>query len=288
LLTFEPYKIGLFLAQNLFSKEKTAICFCPMSIVTLTSDWNQDDFYTAALQGRILSRCPGAIVVTITNQVPAFNIAIAAFQLKHACGHFPEGTIHIIAVNGEMKEKRPCVALKSKGQYFIGFDNGIFGLLMDEEPQEVVTIADKNSSSFPELTLFAEAACDIIIAEGLSNLGADYSRLYKQVPMLPTIDESVISGSIIYIDSYRNAFTNISHELFNQIGKGRPFEIFVQSNHNKIDRLNEWYGESSLGEMLALFNSLGLLEIAINGGNAADLLNLSLNSSVRVKFREIN
>jgi S-adenosylmethionine hydrolase len=110
--------------------------------------------------------------------------------------------------------------------------------------------------------------------------------MYKQVPMLPTIDESVINGSVIYIDSYKNAFTNINRELFDQIGKGRPFDIFVQSNHNRINRLNKRYGESSLGEMLALFNSIGLLEIAINGGNAADLLNLSINSSVRIKFKE--
>ena len=56
--------------------------------------------------------------------------------------------------------------------------------------------------------------------------------------MLPAIDESVINGSVVYIDSYKNAITNISRELFDQIGKGRPFEIFVQSNHNRIDRLN--------------------------------------------------
>ena len=37
-------------------------------------------------------------------------------------------------------------------------------------------------------------------------------------------------------------------------------------------------------EILALFNSVGLLEIAINSGNAADLLNLSTNSTIRVKF----
>jgi S-adenosylmethionine hydrolase len=136
--------------------------------------------------------------------------------------------------------------------------------------------------------VFAEAACEIMLSNGISGLGAGYDQLYRQVPMLPTIDESLISGSIVYIDSYRNAFTNISRDLFEQIGKGRPFDIFIQSNHNRISRLNDWYGESSQGEMLALFNSIGLLEIAINGGNAADLLNLSINSPVRVKFRETN
>jgi S-adenosylmethionine hydrolase len=88
--------------------------------------------FTAAVKGWILKRCPGTIVVDITNQVPAFNIALAAFQLKHACCHFPAGTIHIIAVNSEMKETRPFIALKTKDQYFISYDNGIFGLLLME------------------------------------------------------------------------------------------------------------------------------------------------------------
>ena len=257
-----------------------------MSIVTLTSDWNKDDYYSAAVKGKILNRCPDTIIVEITNQVPAFNIALAAFMLKNACKHFPSDTVHITAVNGESKEMRPYVALKANYQYFIGYDNGIFGLLLDNEPEEVVAINSKNSGSFPELSVFADAACDLILKKKLSELGEAYTQLYKQVPMLPTIDESVINGSVIYIDSYRNAFTNISKELFDQIGKGRTYEIFVQSNHNRISRLNQRYGDSSPGEIVALFNSIGLLEIAINGGNAADLLNLSLNSSVRIKFKD--
>lgn len=257
-----------------------------MPIITLTSDWNKDDFYSAAVKGKILSRCPDTIIVDITNQVPAFNIALAAFVLKNACKHFPSDTVHIIAVNGESMEMRPYIALKANHQYFIGYDNGIFGLLLDGEPDEIVAIKSMNSGSFPELAVFADTACDIIHKKELTELGEAYSQLYKQVPMLPTIDESVINGSVIYIDSYRNAFTNISKELFDQIGKGRAYEIFVQSNHNRISQLNQRYGDSSPGEIVALFNSTGLLEIAINGGNAADLLNLSLNSSVRIKFKE--
>ena len=256
-----------------------------MSIVTLTSDWNKDDFYSAAVKAKILNRCPGTLVVDIANQIPAFNIALAAFQVRYSYKHFPEGTIHIIAVNSECGEKRPYIALRTSGHFFIGYDNGMFGLLLDEPPQEIVCLKDKDSGVFPELSVFTEAACEIINKKKLSGLGDPYGQLYKQVLMLPTIDESEINGSVIYIDSYKNAFTNISHELFDQIGKGRSFDIFVQSNHNRISHLNQRYGESSLGEMLALFNSIGLLEIAINGGNAADLLNLSLNSSVRIKFK---
>ena len=104
------------------------------------------------------------------------------------------------------------------------------------------------------------------------------------MPLLASINESVIAGSVIYIDSYQNAITNISRELFEKIGKGRPFEILVQSYHYKINRINKTYNETSDGELLAIFNSVGLLEIAINRGKVAELLNIGLHSNIRVKF----
>ena len=256
-----------------------------MSIITLTSDWNTDDFYSAAVKGRILSRCPAARIVDITNQVPPFNISLAAFQLKYSYKHFPAGSIHIIAVNSEIMQNHPCVVLKADDHFFIGADNGIFGLILDKDPDEIVTIEDQNSGTFPELTVFADAACQINQTGKLPEYGIKFEKLHNQVPMLPTIEESVINGSVIYIDSYKNVLTNIHIELFQQIGKGRSFEILVQSNHYRIKSLNRKYGDSSPGELLALFNSLGLLEIAINQGNAADLLNLALNSSIRIKFK---
>lgn len=257
-----------------------------MSIVTITSDWNSDDYYSAAVKGKILSRCPDTTLVNITNQVPPFGIAQAAFQLRHAYRHFPAGSVHLIAVNSETKEKQAAIALKANEHYFIGNDNGIFGLILDEDPDEVVQIDCPADDTFPELSVFAEAVCDLLTSGKLGSLGKHYKLVNKRVPMLPTIDESVINGSVVYIDSYKNALTNINRELFDQIGKGRPFEIFIQSNHYRINRLNERYSESSLGEMVALFNSIGLLEIAINGGNAAELLNLSINSPIRIKFRQ--
>jgi S-adenosylmethionine hydrolase len=38
--------------------------------------------------------------------------------------------------------------------------------------------------------------------------------------------------------------------------------------------------------LLAIFNSLGLLEIAIRNGNAAGLLRLTTDSTIRIDFKE--
>jgi hypothetical protein len=102
---------------------------------------------------------------------------------------------------------------------------------------------------------------------------------------MATIEKSVINGSVIFIDSYGNAITNITHEIFESVGKGRVFEILVQSNHYKITRINRFYNDTTeQAELLAIFNSSGLLEISMFRANVSQLLSLSINSIVRVKF----
>lgn len=259
-----------------------------MAIVTLISDWNQDDYYIASVKGKILSRCPDTIFVDVSHRVPAFNTALAAFILKNSFGNFPSGTIHIIAVRSVPDKEGALVAVRYRDQYFIGSDNGIFGLILDEEPQQVVRLEAGNGDTFPELNVFAEVVCDIIHS-GIGNIsGADHGPLKRQVPMLPAIDENIINGSVIYIDSYRNAITNITRDIFEQIGKGRSFEILVQSNHYRIKNISRTYDDNLSGDMIAIFNNAGYLEIAIQYGNAAGLLNLDVSSSVRVRFREMS
>ena len=66
--------------------------------------------------------------------------------------------------------------------------------------------------------------------------------------------------------------------------KGRKFSIYVQSFSYKIEEIVENYADVEDGDMLALFNSLNLLEIAIRNGFLTELLALSVGSSIMVKF----
>jgi S-adenosyl-L-methionine hydrolase (adenosine-forming) len=258
-----------------------------MSIITLTTDWHNNDYYAGAIKGRILSNCDGATVVDISHNIQTFNVAQAAFIIKNTFHHFPEGTVHIIAVNEEKPMNRGHIAVKAGGHYFLSADNGVFGLVLDEGPHQIIELRNKSSQqyfSFPSLYILSDAACHLAKGGMIEDLGIELADYYHQIPLLPVIDELIISGSVIYIDSYQNAITNITEELFQSIGGGRAYEIYVQSNHYKINKINRFYHETSVGELLAVFNSLGLLEIAINNGNAAELLNLNINSTIRVKF----
>jgi S-adenosyl-L-methionine hydrolase (adenosine-forming) len=259
-----------------------------MTIITLTTDWQGDDFYKGSVKGAILSHNIDALIVDITHQISPFNTAQAAFVLKNTFYHYPKGSVHILDINSEATSQNKHIAFRYNDHYFIGTDNGIFGLLLtDDNPQQAVIIekfVPESCYTFPALYVFAPSAAFLSGGEPLEALGSPLPHLNKQMQLLPTINEAVIAGSVIYIDSYQNAITNISKELFEKIGKGRPFEILVQSYHYKINRINHTYNETTEGELLAIFNSLNLMEIAINRGNVAELLNIEVHSNIRIKF----
>jgi S-adenosylmethionine hydrolase len=97
-----------------------------------------------------------------------------------------------------------------------------------------------------------------------------------------TIDKDVIIGSIIFIDSYGNAISNITKEVFYRVFEGKDYRILIQSNKNYTENILQKYSDVPVGEMLARFNSLDLLEIAINGANVSELLSLNVGSVVRI------
>jgi len=260
-----------------------------MHIITLTSDWNENDYYVASLKGKILSTCPEARIIDINHKVKPFNTAQAAFVVRNSYPHFPDNTIHIIAVNSEPEIDGQILGARKDKQYFLCADNGLLGLLGGKEPELVVRLRGKdfeNPGSFVSMSLFTEIACSLAEGRSLSELGEAIEDYDRQTPLRATIEENTITGSVIHIDSYQNAITNISRELFDRVGQGKPFTIYVQSKHYMIDRINKRYNETGPGDLLAIFNSAALLEIAIRNGNAAGLLKLTTDSTLRVEFKE--
>lgn len=257
-----------------------------MPIITIISDWQQYDHYAAALKGVLLAGSPAARVIELSHQVACFDTAQAAFLVRHSYRYFPKETIHLIAVDKGARQQH-FLAVKAYGHYFLSNDSGIFGLLFDHSPEHIVELpVDENNTrkSFMAHSVLAPAAVKLAQGEDIRNLGQQKEDYFRHTPLMPSLEEHSIAGRIIYIDSYHNAITNISQDFFEQVRQKRPFIIYVQSFSNKIQKISKAYHQVLPGELLALFNSADLLEIAINQGYAAELLNLTTDSTVRVKF----
>ena len=259
-----------------------------MAVITLTTGWT-DDFYVAAVKGILLSALPTVQVVDMSHSAPAFNsgISYAAYMVKHSYHYFPQGTVHIISIASEYTDSAPFVAVQHSGHYFVGTDNGVFGLLLDTVPDAMVRIEkfqDESSPNYPAISVFAPAAIHLLNGGNMEELGSPYVEYQRRGTILATMDESQITGTVIHINAFGNVVTNITRHDFDRIGKGRSFEILVQRNSRKITRINKYFHETSRGELLAVFNVSGYLEIAQNKGRLAELLQLSLNSNIIVKF----
>jgi S-adenosylmethionine hydrolase len=256
-----------------------------MAIITLTTDFGLKDHYVSAIKGAILSRLPEVTIVDISHQIEKYNLQDAAFVIRESYPNFPAQTVHIIGINTELSASGGYVVIEHNGHFFIGADNGIFSLLFDELPQTIreIEIGKEQKLSFPTRDVFAKAACFLAEGNGIENIGKPKENLVQRIPFRATSMGDNIRGSFVYIDSYGNVTSNIDRKLFDQIGKGRPFVIELA--RNSIRRISKEYSDVPEGEVLALFNSSDLLEIAMRLGKAGGMLNLKLNDSITIRFQ---
>ncbi len=138
--------------------------------------------------------------------------------------------------------------------------------------------------TFPTKEIFVKAACHLARGGTIDVLGSEKQSYLERILLRAVVEGSVIRGSVIYIDSYKNVITNITRSLFEEVGKGRPFTVFFRKFEYNIDVISNSYADVYEGEKVALFSSTGFLEIAINQGKASGLLGLDMGDTVRVEF----
>lgn len=256
-----------------------------MAIITLTSDFGLKDHYIGAVKGTILKQLPTATIIDISHQIEKYSILDAAYVLKEACFSFPVKTVHIIGLLTEHKNTGGYVAVEHKGHYFISADNGIYSLLFEEQPDKAVEIPIGNVPlSFPVKDIFVNVACMLANGTDIATIGKPKDSLLQRLPFRATSMGNIIRGSVIYIDSYGNVITNISKQLFEQVGQGQGFVIEL-ARSNQIERVSRDYNSVPEGEILALFNASAQLEIAMRNGKVSSMLNLKLNDSITIRFQ---
>jgi S-adenosyl-L-methionine hydrolase (adenosine-forming) len=255
-------------------------------IITLTTDFGLRDYYAALLKGAILSRVSAAVLVDITHQVKPYDIVQAAFIMRHAYTSFPDGTVHIVAVDNYANGETNFIAVSHNNHYFLAPDNGIISMILGEIPTEIYTLPyDDKSSTFPIKDVFANAIAHISDTEQpFEGIGTRIEDMVERISLQPVVAQDLIRGVITHIDNYDNAILNIHRSLYERVAFGRKFELYFK-RHSPVTQLSAQYSDVAVGETLCLFNSAGFLEIAINMGRAATLLDLSVENPVQIIFK---
>ena len=247
-----------------------------MALITLTSDIGRQDFLTGAVKGQLLQINNKFTIVDISHELTPFNYPQAAYVCRNAIKNFSPNTFHIVIVNLFDKKPDHLLFIKHNDQYIGCADNGLITMILEETPQNVISLSLNPSEQKNTLycaRVLAKAFQGILDGKTLEEIGDAAVSIEVKNPLRPLLGEKFIEGQIIFIDNFENVIINITKEEFEEQRRGRSFKI-VFKRDEIIEKISETYADVTESEKLALFNSAGYMEIAINKGNAAGLFGL--------------
>lgn len=261
---------------------------CP--IITITTDFGEQDHFVGVMKGVILKINPEAVIVDINHQVNSYDVLDGAFTLAQSCHYFPAGTIHLVVVDpGVGSSRRPIVA--STANYtFVAPDNGVLSLIYEREQNVEVRHATVDryflhpvSNTFHGRDIFAPVAAWLSCGVELQKFGevvSDYAK--SEFPRPRWENPSLLKGVAIRVDKFGNVITNLRPEDVPQIFKEKSASFRLALNQREVTRIYSSFSAGKPSEIFAVVGSSGFLEIAMNQGSAAKTLGARPGTEVAV------
>ncbi len=256
-----------------------------MSVVTLTTDFGKRDPYVAAMKGVLCCECPGVQMVDLSHDIAPQDVLEGALFLAGAAPYFPPATIHVAVVDPGVGTGRAPIVVSAGGQRFVCPDNGLLSLFARQHPVEEARVVSNPvfmrhpvSATFHGRDIFAPTAGRLACGAPLEEVGDLLGEIVLlDVPCPERESERRLQGTVIHVDRFGNAITNIPHSLLADVA----IEA-VRAGDHCIEGLYATYGDVAPGRPLALIGSSGYLEIAVRDGNAGAELELSPGTCVTV------
>ncbi len=247
-----------------------------MPLITLTSDFGQKDYLVGAVKGQLLQINPEFRFIDISHQLSPFNYIQAAYTSRNSIWNFPEHSFHFLLVNLFEQKPQQLLLAYHRQQYILCADNGLISMILEDKPEMIIGLPLESTAiknTIYCIQTMGKAVMDLLDGKSLDKIGVPDPEYLEKTPIRPVLEAGWMEGHILFIDNFENVVVDITRDQFEERRQGRNFEIAFK-REEKITQISETYADVAEGEKLALFNSAGYLEIAINKGNAAGLFGL--------------
>jgi S-adenosyl-L-methionine hydrolase (adenosine-forming) len=252
-------------------------------VITLLTDFGTSDGYVPAMKGVIASIAPDARVEDAGHDVVPGDVAGAAIALLRYALLYPAGTVHVVVVDPGVGSERRGIAAEADGRFLVGPDNGVFShVIRAAERARVVSLEnseffrDTVAPTFHGRDVFAPVAAQIARGIALERFGPSVADPVELPWPEPAQDAGEIAGVVLHVDRYGNLVTNIPSDLAAPGAAVRVGELIV-------GRVQRTYADVGESEVVPLIGSLGLLEVSVRDGSAAQLLRAGVGSPVWVQ-----
>lgn len=247
-------------------------------LITLLTDFGLNDEFVGVMKGVIAGFANNIQVIDICHNIPPQDIYGAAYMLEAAYSYFPNNSVHVCVVDPGVGSDRKILGACANGHNFIAPNNGILTFLHDHKDVMFYDLAYETPpyATFHGRDVIAGLAARLATGTPFNELGrpAAIQNMTKLTDFRAVKqDDGKLCGRVVWHDNFGNLVTNIR-----QIDLERCFTDFrnvAVTYHNMRFKLYNYYEEAVTGAVLALLNSRGCLELALNNGNLFKFLQLN-------------
>lgn len=237
----------------------------------LFTDFDLNDPYIGQVKAVLYQQSPGVAVVDLFSRLPAYEVSCAAYLLAAYYNAMPKNSVYLCVVDPGVGSDRDILAVYADERWFIGPDNGIFEILLNNrEDAKIYKITWRPkilSNSFHGRDIMAPVA--VKLQRGLLSMVVEVAR--SQTVSFSWANDN---SRIIYIDHFGNAITGLRASSVSED------KILNIGAHNL--QYTRVFSQVKSGYCFWYKNSNGLIEIACNCHSAAQALGLSINDQVNV------
>jgi len=240
-------------------------------VIVLFTDYGANDPYVGQLKARVVQDAPAQTLIDLLHEVPQFNSHAGAHLLAAFAPGFPPGTVFVAVVDPGVGTLRDAVVVLADGRWFVGPDNGLLSVLAGRSAEvmhwRINWQPERLSNTFHGRDLFAVIAAEIARGE------FPHAKLSK-VEKLNVEFEAGDLPRVIYVDHFGNAWTGMRAEGISPHARVRAAGHTLKHSDS--------FGFVGRGEGFWFGNSVGLVEIAVNRGNAASTLGMAVGTPVEI------
>jgi S-adenosylmethionine hydrolase len=259
-----------------------------LPFITITTDFGTKDGFVGTMRGVIWKICPDAQIADITNEIAPQNVQEGAIALWRAYPFFPNGTVHLAVVDPGVGTQRRPIAAKLGSHYFVAPDNGLLTPIIEDAeqkglPVKFVHLTNQTfwlqdvSHTFHGRDIFAPVAAYLAKGAQLSELGPAITDVIRSPLPKPEKTAAGWKAQIAVIDIFGNLTTNLPASAV----EGNS-QLTFRLKGVEVKGLIASYGQRKPGDLVALVDSEGYIEIAVVNGSGAKKLNAQVGDSVEV------
>lgn len=261
--------------------------------ISFTTDYGDQDGFTAACRGVIARIAPEVRVLDVTHLVPPQDIRRGAAVLAQTVPYLPPA-VHLAVVDPGVGTERRGIAVLAGGSVLVGPDNGLLlpaaaalgGALAAHELTDPAHRLPVVSRTFHGRDIFAPAAAHVAAGLPPDRLGApvavsDLTRLPNPVTRVAT---GMVDTEVLTVDRFGNVQLAASVADLARAGlaAGSPLWAHLAERTVPVVR-GEVFDDVDFGELVLLVDSAGHAAMAIRNGSAAAHLRMGVGDRVQLE-----